>query len=241
MSLRLLAQGTARSAARVTAVPAQAAVPALRAYSSATESKEVEAPKKKALSLLDALPGNSLVSKTGFAVLGCGATAALVSKELYVVNEETLFLASFVGLVSALVTMSRGPYNEWAAGQIAKMKGLMDDARSRHKEAVTTRIDKVGEMRDVVDVTKGLFEMSKEMAEMEAKAFELKQKSALSHEIRSVLDSWVRYETSVREREQKDLAEQVISRVRAALEDPKAQKQIMSQCLADVERLTKTA
>jgi F-type H+-transporting ATPase subunit b len=56
---------------------------------------------------------------------------------------------------------------------------------------------------------------------LEAEAFELKQKVAAANEIKSVLDSWVRFEVSVREREQKSLAAEVIQKVIARLEDSK--------------------
>lgn len=56
---------------------------------------------------------------------------------------------------------------------------------------------------------------------MEAEAFELKQKVAAATEVKAVLDSWVRYESSLREREQKALSDYVIERVKKQLEDPK--------------------
>jgi len=59
------------------------------------------------------------------------------------------------------------------------------------------------------------------MVKLESKAFELKQENALNSEIKAVLDSWVRYENSLREREQKKIAEHVISRIQAQLQDPK--------------------
>jgi F-type H+-transporting ATPase subunit b len=56
---------------------------------------------------------------------------------------------------------------------------------------------------------------------LEAEAFELKQKAAAAAEIKAVLDSWVRYETSLREQEQKALSSYVIRRVKEKLEDPR--------------------
>ena len=55
-----------------------------------------------------------------------------------------------------------GPmYKEWARGQIAKMKGILEAARADHKSAVQSRIDHVKELSSVIDVTKQLFEVSK--------------------------------------------------------------------------------
>lgn len=52
-------------------------------------------------------------------------------------------------------------YKDWAEGQIAKMKGVLNAAREDHTSAVKTRIDHVKELTGVIDVTKQLFEVSK--------------------------------------------------------------------------------
>merc|ERR1712225_200458 len=104
-----------------------------------------EDPKKKAQSILDSLPGNSLISKT--AILSSSAGA---------------------------VFKYGGPmYKEWADGQVNKIKGILNAARADHTEAVKTRIESVQQLGSVVDVTKTLFEVSKETAQLEAKAYEL--------------------------------------------------------------------
>ena len=75
-----------------------------------------------------------------------------------------------------------------------------------------------------------------ETAELEAKAFELEQKTALATEARTVLDSWVRYEGQVKARQQRELADSIIAKIDRELEDPKVLKRILDQSVADVER-----
>ncbi|CAG8771288.1 30238_t:CDS:2, partial [Racocetra persica] len=72
-------------------------------------------------------------------------------------------------------------------------------------------------------------------------AFELKQKSAAAAEIKAVLDSWVRYEASLREREQKALASYLMERVMAQLRDQKTQQEILIQSIEDVENIPRAA
>ena len=103
------------------------------------------------------------------------------------------------------------------------------------------RIDSVNQLSEIVPTTKSLFAVSKETVELEAKAFELKQKVELAARAKEVLDSWVRYEASVRQREQSELAQTVISKVEKTLQDPKIQDQILKQAVADVEKLFKSA
>lgn len=111
----------------------------------------------------------------------------------------------------------------------------MNEARAEHKNIVQERIDEAGQMKDLVDVTKALFELSRETAQVEAEAFALKQQVAVAQEVKSTLDSWVRHEANLREREQKQLAAYLIEKVKKDLEDPAIQKQILDQAVADVE------
>ncbi len=74
-----------------------------------------------------------------------------------------------------------------------------------------------------------------ETATLEAEAYELEQKTAIAAEAKAVLDSWVRYEGQVKQRQQKELAENVIAKVKKELESPKSLQQILQQAVADVE------
>jgi len=128
-------------------------------------------------------------------------------------------------------------YTEWADGQVAKMKGILNAAREDHTSAVKSRIENVKQLGSVIDVTKQLFEVSKETATLEAKAFELEQRTAIVQEAKQVLDSWVRYEGQVKQRQQRELAESVIAKITKELENPKTLQQILQQSVADVEKI----
>ncbi|KAF9365559.1 atp4 subunit B of the stator stalk of mitochondrial F1F0 ATP synthase [Mortierella sp. NVP85] len=208
----------------------------IRHMATATEEKK---PETKAQSILDSLPGNSLVSKTAYVTAFTSAAAYLISKEIYIFNEESLVLFAFAATFGGIVKSAREPFNEWADGHINKIRSVLQKARADHKTAVEDRIDQVGQMKDVVDVTKALYALSKETAQLEAEAFELKQKTALTAEVKAVLDSWVRYEASVREREQSKLAAYMIEKIKADLQDAALQSQILEESINEVERITK--
>jgi F-type H+-transporting ATPase subunit b len=179
------------------------------------------------------------VTKTGTIVLGTGALATAISQELYVVNEETVILAGFVILLTYLSKLIKEPYKEWAEGHINNIKNILDSTKQQHTKAVAERIESVQQMKDVVDITKGLFAVSKETAQLEAENFVLKQQVAVASEVKAVLDSWVRYEQQVKESEQAELAKTVIDKVTAALKDEKSQKDILLAAVAEVEQLVK--
>lgn len=129
-----------------------------------------------------------------------------------------------------------GPaYKEWAEGQVSKVRNILNSAREDHTSAVKARIENVKSMGGVVDITKSLFAVSKETAELEAKAYELEQTTALAAEAKTVLDSWIRYEGQVKQRQQKELAESIIAKIQKELENPKVLQQILQQSVADVE------
>lgn len=55
------------------------------------------------------------------------------------------------------------------------------------------------------------------------------------------MDSWVRYEGQVKQRQQRELAESIISKIEKELENPKVLKQILDQSVADVESMCVSA
>lgn len=99
-----------------------------------------------------------------------------------------------------------------------------------------TRIDSMGDMKDVVSTTKALFEVSKETARLEHESFALRQRVQLASEIKSTLDSWVRFEAQQREDEQRQLVAGVIDKVQKGLSDPQLQKDILASAISDVRR-----
>ncbi|RYP38140.1 hypothetical protein DL767_002657 [Monosporascus sp. MG133] len=213
-------------------LPALTSLPATRPVSNVPED-----PKTKAQSIIDALPGSSLVSKTAILSSAAGLSIYAISNEYYVVNEETVVAFCLLSVWGALIKYGGPVYKEWAQAQNEKIKNILNSARADHTQAVKDRIENVQQMGGVVDVTKALFAVSKETAELEAKAYELEQTTALAAEAKAVLDSWVRYESQVKQRQQKELAEAVIAKVKKELESPKALQQILQQSIADVERI----
>merc|ERR1712225_3189 len=204
------------------------------------QSSSAPAPAQKASALIDALPGNSLVSKTGIVTLTAATTAAAISNELFVLNEEVVILGSFVIFLGYVSNLVRESYREWADGQIQKVKDILNSSRAAHTAAVGARIESVQELKEVEQLTKQLFELSKQTAELEHETFRLKQEAAIASEIKSVLDSHVRHEAQLREQEQRDLVATVLGNVQKQLGDKKLQRDILLSSVAEVESLVKS-
>lgn len=118
-------------------------------------------PKTKAQSILDALPGSSLLSKTAILSSAAGLSIYALSNEYYVVNEETVVAFCLLSVWTALIKFGGPAYREWAESQNEKIKNILNAARADHTQAVKSRIQDVQQMSSVVDVTKALFEVSK--------------------------------------------------------------------------------
>ena len=128
------------------------------------------------------------------------------------------------------------PYKVWAEGHINRIKSILNSSRAEHTNAVKERIANVEKMKDVVSVTEGLFALSKETAQLESEIFVQRQKVQLAAEVKSVLDSWVRFEQQQKESEQAELAKAVIDNVLKSIRDEKTQRDILAGAVAEVER-----
>ncbi|KAK6199712.1 hypothetical protein LQW54_009966 [Pestalotiopsis sp. IQ-011] len=232
---------SAAGAARLRPALSQRSVPAIASISAQRHASsnvpEKADPKSKAQSIIDALPGNSLISKSAILSSAAGLSAYAISNEYYVVNEESVVAFCLLSVWGALIKYGGPMYAEWADAQNKKIKDILNAARTDHTQAVKERIGNVEQMGGVVETTKALFAVSKETAQLEAKAYELEQSTAIAAEAKTVLDSWVRYEGQVKQRQQKELAESIIGKVTKELENPKVLQQILQQSIADVERI----
>jgi len=120
-----------------------------------------EEPSKRAQSIIDALPGSSLISKTAILSAGASLSVFAISNEFYVVNEESIVMLATLSVFWAVFHYGGPMYKSWAEGQVNKIKSILNSARENHTKAVQSRIDNVKQLGSVIDVTKQLFEVSK--------------------------------------------------------------------------------
>lgn len=194
-------------------------------------------PKEKALSIIDALPGNSYLTKTGFLATAAAASIYGISNELLVIHDETILVLTFSAFSFLAAKFVAPLYTEWADGEIKKVNDILNQSRQKHITEVKDRIESVGQLKNVVGVTEQLYAISKETAKLEAESFELKQKVAVTQEAKSVLDQWVRFEQQQRQLEQEQLFKSVIDKVTKEIENPKFQEKVLAEAVADVEKI----
>ncbi|KAL1940882.1 hypothetical protein VTO73DRAFT_7923 [Trametes versicolor] len=239
MASRIAVSSLRASASRVRPQVVSSIPRALTARGMASSSSKPP-PEERAAEIINSLPSSpNLVTKTGSVILGTGLVATAISQELYVVNEETVIAAGFFILISFIYKAVKEPYRDWAEGHINRVKDILNASRTEHTQVVKDRIQSVEQMKDVVSVTEGLFALSKETAQLESEAFVQRQKVALATEVKTVLDSWVRFEQQAKESEQADLVKTVVENVLKNLNNEKTQKEVLAGAIAEIEQLIK--
>lgn len=194
-------------------------------------------PKQKANSIIDALPGNNLISKTGLLASSAAAAVYGISNELIVLHDETILVITFTTFAALCAKFIAPLYTEWADGEVKKVNDLLNDSRTKHVTAVKDRIESVSQLKDVVATTKQLFDVSRETARLEAESFALKQQIAVAHEAKATLDLWVRFEQQQRAQEQEQLIKSVLDKVNREISNPKFQDKVLAESVAEVEKL----
>ncbi|BEI79744.1 hypothetical protein CcaverHIS002_0102730 [Cutaneotrichosporon cavernicola] len=175
-------------------------------------------------------------------VLGItGLSAAAISNELYVANEETVLAAAFLIIFYAIAKNIGAPYTSWANGHIDRIRGILNGAREQHTAAVSQRLDGLESLKDVVPLTEQLYAVAKETNQLEHSNFLLEQEAAVKGELKAVLDSWVRYEQQAREAEQTALVKTVSDSINAELAKPAFKKALLDEAIANVEAIAKRA
>jgi hypothetical protein len=138
-------------------------LPSLAAQARYNSNLPQEDPKKKAQSLMEAIPipGNSPLTKAAVLSAGAGLSVAAISNELYVVNEESIVALSLLTIFWAVAKYAGPAWGDYAQQQADKISGILNAARADHTSAVKQRIQSVQDLGGVIDITKTLFEVSK--------------------------------------------------------------------------------
>lgn len=153
------------AAARPSLIASRTALPALSQslqFARAASNSHTPAPvEESARTIIDSIPGNSLVSKAAVLSGAAGASIAAISNELYVLNEETVIAFSLLTVFYGVAKLGGPAWSSFAKSEIKKHTDSLNTARAEHTDAVKQRIQDVKQLEGVVDITKQLFEVSK--------------------------------------------------------------------------------
>jgi len=148
----------------------------------------------------------------------------------------------------------RLPYKEWAENHIARIKGVLDGARAEHTQTVKDRIDEVGQMKDVVDLTKGLKGQNSALSPHDSSImycgpFRYRRlhssrlmrlcgasKSRSLPRSRLCLTAGCDFEQQEKENEQARLVKTIVDNVLKSVSEEKTQKDVLAWAVSEVDR-----
>ena len=219
----------------------------LRTFSSATEGNKAATGtpqpisksevQSRAQGLLAMLPGETAFSKTAYATIGAGLGAFLISKGIYVPNDETLVLVAFAITIRALYNKLSGPVSEYLENSINEMREKWLASSVSEKEKIISSISEMEGFRDHTDVTTSFYSTRHENIILDAELTALKDQYRFFSNIKQRLDETVRKEKDRATEERRAKVEALINGINAALKDPKMQETILKKCISDLEKM----
>lgn len=159
--------------------------------------------------------------------------------DIQVANEETVLAVAFFIILYAIGKNIGAPYSEWANDHINRIRNILNGAREEHTSAVSQRLQGLDAIKEVVPLTEQLYSVAKETNQLEHANFLLQQEAEVKNELKSVLDSWVRYEQQAREAEQQALVKTVEANIASELAKPAFKKSLLEEAISEIERIAK--
>lgn len=180
------------------------------------------------------LPGSD---KSYTALLALTSSALLFGKEIIPYTADVLFAVPVASVIALGYAYAAPAVKEVTMKAVHEEEKIWTDSKSKAQAVLEQQVTNItgSGVTELVSITEGLFLYAREVVNMEAQVYEHEQKLAYHAKAKQVLDEWVRYESALREREQKRIAEEVIANVMKGVADAKFQEKYLEQCIGDVE------
>ena len=193
--------------------------------------------KSRAQAIIDLLPGNTNFAKTAYATIGTGLGAFLITKGIYIPNDETLVLIAFALTTRVLYNKLSGPLSEYLEQSIAELREKWLASSITEKEKLVKMIEELEGFRDHSAVTEAHYATLRENIQLQAELDAVLAKNQFLMSVKCKLDEAMRREAEKQAAERKAKAETLIASLNAALKEPKMQEAILKKCLVDLEKM----
>eukprot|EP00054_Salpingoeca_dolichothecata_P015512 m.89573 g.89573 ORF g.89573 m.89573 type:complete len:220 (+) comp21528_c1_seq1:2-661(+) len=218
MALRLLASAGLRASTR--AAPVTAAV-ANRNFSTT--------PTPRFLS--------EKTGQTGATVLGLGAAAYLLSKEVVILHSETVVVVSMAGVTYGLVKYAGGEVAAMLDERAQNIHNNLSQGRNNRIAALEAEIATQEGIKEMLNSVDEIYDIHRELNAMEREvAFRMDKKSARDAAVKQLTEI-IAIEASERANEQKELVAQLRADVLAGLKGQESA--ILQKCIQDLTTLSK--
>eukprot|EP00051_Salpingoeca_urceolata_P032857 m.17788 g.17788 ORF g.17788 m.17788 type:complete len:280 (+) comp5547_c0_seq1:1837-2676(+) len=174
--------------------------------------------------------------QTGAAVLTAGVAATLLSKEILILHNETIVVAS-VGLVTALLINKVG--GSVGAALDDRAKNILDTlgaSRTARIEALEAQIQEQEETLATISGIPEIFEINRHLADMSRELSYRTERKATRDAAVEQLEGMLKIETAELAQEQADLVNQLEAEVVASLKSQ--EDAILAKCITDLKTLS---
>lgn len=162
-----------------------------------------------------------MFKKTANLTIGTGLMAGLIANDIYIFNEESLILMSFLLFSRFLYLKAGPPLREYLEAYAEGIRSKFVSSAVQEKEFLKSEIADLEGFRDYVDVAKSFCELKRETILLEAELHEVKQKYELMNSIKMSLNEHVRAANEKRENDRRLAVSNLIQSVMEELKDPK--------------------
>eukprot|EP00730_Choanoeca_flexa_P003460 TRINITY_DN11416_c4_g4_i5.p1 TRINITY_DN11416_c4_g4~~TRINITY_DN11416_c4_g4_i5.p1 ORF type:complete len:222 (+),score=89.58 TRINITY_DN11416_c4_g4_i5:52-717(+) len=213
-------------AARATATKLSAAPMAV----TATRGLKMTAPQQS--DLLESKTG-----KTGAAVLGLGLAAYLASKEILILHNETVVVASVAAVTYGLMKYAGKDIAATLDERAQNIQTGLEQGRKARIAAIEAEIEEQQALKASVDNIGEIFDINRELNDMTRELTYRQQLHAVRNEAEDHLTQMYNLESSLRQSEQNEIVNWIEAEVLASLKGQ--EDAIMKQCITDLEALAK--
>lgn len=117
--------------------------------------------KSKAGDLMNLVPGNNVLTKTGVLSLVAGLTAYGISKEVIVLHNETLLVVGTGVVLSLAYNKLSGPFQEWADSEREELRKKLNSSIETKKRFLNQQIEDARKASQIQQVIEGFYSASK--------------------------------------------------------------------------------
>ncbi|XP_034028124.1 ATP synthase F(0) complex subunit B1, mitochondrial [Thalassophryne amazonica] len=177
---------------------------------------------------------------TGPYMLGTGLITYLLSKEIYVINHETIYAATFIGIIVYAVKKYGSSFANYADKLIEEQLATAQDVKDRTMANLTESIEHEKNEQWRVEGRSMLFDAKRNNVATVLETNYRERLHLVTSEVKKRLDYQIALQNLTRRLEQEHMVNWVEKGVISSI-TPQQEKESITKCIADLKALARTS
>lgn len=173
---------------------------------------------------------------TGAWTLGVGVSAYLISKELYVINSETVIAAVLGGMIIFLMRKIGKPVAQFLDDKSQGILDLLNSEKTGRKSFVEDQITAESKVEPELDLRHDIFDIMKENNSMRMEEEYRRRLHLVNETVRRQLDYQVEVEKAQRKFQQEHMVQWLEKAVTELVKGK--QDESLAQCMSDLKKMS---